>query len=141
MGLKDLKLPVDDVEVPGGGSFTVKGLSFMDMRTLFTKYAAEVTSFFDLIANGGTAKAMDVENAAAVAAAFIRQAPALAAETIALAAGEPDAFGTVLTLPFPVQIEALKKIGKLTFGTDGSAKKFFLTVSELMNTRGEAANP
>jgi len=139
MGLKDLKLPTAEVTVPDSGSFTVRGLSFVDLRTLFTKYSGEVAGFFDLLVRGKNEGTLDIEGAAATAAHFIQQAPALAAEAIALATGEDDAFEAALGLPFPVQVEALKKIGLLTFGSEGTAKKFLATVNTLM--KGRAENP
>jgi len=56
MGLKDLKLPTAEIEVPGSGSFTVRGLSFVDLRTLSLKYSAEITSVFELLAQGRNGK-------------------------------------------------------------------------------------
>ena len=132
MSLKSIKLRAEVIEVPGGDSFTVRGLSFTDISTLYTKYASEVAAVFDLFAKGQNGGQIDVEQAAALAATFIRQAPALAAETIALGAGEEDAFEVALTLPFPIQVEAIKKIGICTFGTEGTAKKFLTTVSQMV---------
>jgi hypothetical protein len=131
MGLKDLKLPTAEIEVPGSGSFTVRGLSFVDLRTLSLKYSDEISSLFELLAQGRSGN-VDVENAAALAAHLIQQAPAVAAEIIAIASGEDDAFEQALALPFPIQVEALKKIGLLTFATEDSAKKFVATVNSLL---------
>ena len=132
MGLKHLKLKAEPVELPDGESFTVRGLSFADISVLYAKYASEVSAFFDLMARGKAEGVVDVEGAAMLAADFIRKAPALAAEAIAIASGSPEDFEIALTLPFPVQIEALKKIGLCTFGSEGTAKKFLQTVKLLM---------
>ena len=140
MGLKDLKLPTAEVIVPDSGSFVVRGLSFVDLRVLFTKYSSEVSGFFDLMLQAKNEGNLDVENAAVAAAHFIQQAPAVAAEAIALATGEEDAFEIVLGLPFPVQVEALKKIGILTFGSDGAAKKFLQTVGTMMGSQTDNQN-
>ena len=49
------------------------------------------------------------------------------AEVIAIASGEDDVFEIVLGLPFPIQVDALTKIGKLTFASEDTAKKFLQT--------------
>lgn len=140
MSLKNIKLRTEEVEVPGGDTFTVQGLSFSDLSGLYTKYAMEVSAFFDLIKSGGT-EAVDIEQAATLAASLIHKAPALAAETIAIASGDADDFAIALQLPFPVQVEALKKIGLCTFGSEGTAKKFAQTVSALVKSPKKPTNP
>ena len=133
MGLKHLKRKVEKVEVSDDESFEVRALSFSDISVLYEKYATEVSGFFTLLTRGKDTTAVDVESAAMMAADFIRKAPALAAETIALACGgEEGDFEIAMTLPFPVQLDAIKKIGKCTFGSDGSGKKFYQTIQMLM---------
>lgn len=131
MSLKDLKVIKSEVQVPGGGSFAVRGLSFTDLQQLFMKYADDMNQFFDLIAAGKDSP-INVEDAGMAAATLLNRAPALAADIICLAADEPDAFETVLAMPFPVQTEALTTIGKATFGTEGGVKKFLQTASVLL---------
>lgn len=134
MGLKDLRLPTEPVEVPGGGAFAVRGLSLTDMRTLVTKYSSELAQLFNLFVNDGTTNEAKIGNAAATAAQFINESPAIAADVIAVASGEADVYEIVLTLPFPVQVDALTKIGKLTFASEDSAKKFLQTARSLIGT-------
>jgi len=135
MGLKDIKLPTAEVLVPGSGSFTVRGLSFVDMQSLYVKYASEMAAFFTVLAQGANSRAVEIENAAALAADVITKAPALAADIIAVATGEDDAFELALSLPVSVQIEALTKIGPLTFGSEGGTKKFLQTVNLLIKSQ------
>lgn len=133
MSLKDLQIPKSDVSLPDGSSFAVRGLSFVDMKTLFAKYGSDMTEFFDLLTASRDGD-LNVEDAGMLAATLLNQAPAMAAEAIAMAADEPDAFGTVLSLPFPVQTDALVVIGRMTFGTEGGVKKFLQTVSVLLGS-------
>lgn len=125
MGLKDLQLPRDTVEIPGGASFSVRGLSYVDLTQLLGKHGAVLSEFFQVIAGGDT-QAM-AEDFGLLAGRVVMEAPALAADVIALASDEPDAFEVVLRLPFPTQTEALSKIGKLTFATEEDVKKFLQT--------------
>ena len=141
MSLKNIKLRAEVIEVSDGESFTVRGLSFTDLSTLYTKYAQELSAIFELFAKGQQGGEVDIEAAASVAASFITKAPALAAEAIALAAGEEDAFDMALQLPFPVQVEAIKRIGICTFGTEGTAKKFMTTVSAMILSKTSQQNP
>jgi len=127
MGLKDLRLPTELVEVPGGGEFTVRGLSLTDMRALVTKYSTELAQLFELFSQDGSTDEARIGNAAATAARFINESPSIAAEVIAIASGEKDVFEIVLGLPFPIQVDALTKVGKLTFASEDSAKKFLQT--------------
>ena len=135
MGLKGRFIPTAEVQVPNGAPFTVRALSFVDLKILFTKYSTQMAAFFDVLAHGNNPATVDIENAAALAANLIQNAPALAAETIAIASGEDDAFEDALGLPFPTQIEALKHIATLTFGSEGTAKKFLQTVNTLLKGR------
>jgi hypothetical protein len=134
MGLKDLRLPTSRVDIPGEEEqfFEVRGLSFVDMRTLLVKHSSELSRLFDLVANGNGADPLSIASAAAAAGQFLNESPALAAEVIAMATGEEGVFEQVLMLPFPVQVDALTKIGKLTFATEDSAKKFLQTVRSLI---------
>lgn len=131
MGLKDLRLPTEPVEVPGGGEFTVRGLSFVDMKSLLVAHSAELSRLFDLVVAGNGNGEIALTNMTEAAAQFITEAPALAASVIALASDEEGVFEIVLNLPFPVQVDALTKIGKLTFATEDSAKKFLQTARSL----------
>lgn len=132
MGLKNLKLPTEQVEVPGGGEFAVRGLSFVDVKSLLVKHSSELARLFAVVNGDGTADVNSVSNAAAAAGQLINESPALAAEAIALASGEDDVFEIALSLPFPVQVDALTKIGKLTFASEDSAKKFLQTARSLI---------
>lgn len=140
MGLKDLRLPTSRVDIPGDEEqfFEVRGLSFVDAKALLVKHSSELARLFDLVANGNGADPLSVASAAASAGQFISEAPALAAEVIAMATGEEDVFEMALALPFPVQVDALTKIGKLTFATEDSAKKFLQTVRSLIGTFKES---
>lgn len=132
MGLKDLQLPREVVEIPGGGSFSVRGLSYVDLTHLLGKHGAVLSEFFQAVVNGGTT--VSAEDFGFMAGNLVMQAPAIAADVICLAADEPDAFETVLTLPFPTQTDALSKIGKLTFATEEDVKKFLQTAKTILGS-------
>lgn len=130
MGLKDLQVPQETVEIPGQGSITVRGLSYADLLNLMGRHGDTLANVFQLFADN--ASSVTAEDFTLMAGDVLLQAPALAADAICVAADEPDAFETALRLPFPLQTEILSKIGKLTFATEDDVKKFLKTVKSLM---------
>jgi hypothetical protein len=124
MALKHLKLPTAEVENPGG-NFTVRGLSFVDITALVGLHQAELSALFDQI-KVGEGK-LDIEDPSAMLSGLMAQAPEAAAQIIALAADEPDV-AIAVTLPFPVQLDALEKIVGMTFAAEGGAKKVLETI-------------
>lgn len=133
MGLKDLKLLRDTVEIPGGESFSVRGLSYADLTQLLGKHGEVLSEFFQAVVNGDVQAAP--EDFGVLAGNVVMRAPAMAADIICLAtdeADDPEAFGIALSLPFPKQTEALSKIGKLTFATEDDVKKFLLTAKAVL---------
>jgi hypothetical protein len=66
-------------------------------------------------------------------------APGVVASLIAAGADEPDV-SIAASLPFPVQVEALEQIGKLTFATEGAAKKVMETVIRMVKGATTAAS-
>lgn len=136
MSLKSYKPVTDTVELPGGHQLAVRGLTTNDLSALFSRYAGDIESVFRLLVDGKSKGSIAVDDASATVAQFINAAPAIAASVIACGAGDGDdaaAFEVALELPFPCQLDALLKIGKLTFGTEQSLKKFVATVSTMIN--------
>jgi hypothetical protein len=55
---------------------------------------------------------------------LVADAPAVAADIIALAAGEPEANQQARTLPFTLQVSMLNAIGRMTFEAGGGLGNF-----------------
>ena len=134
MSLKDLTLqfPEETIEF-AGGSFAVRGLGLSDIVLLVSFHREKLTELFSQYAgNGGDGKTIGAEMGLPMGLAFIQIAPTLAAHIIAHAEvrepGEPPAFEVSMRLPVDVQMEALEKILKLTFQTEGGPKKVLETV-------------
>lgn len=140
MGLKDLKLLRNTVEIPGGETFSVRGLSYVDLTHLLGKHGAVLSEFFQVVVSGN-AQAM-AEDFGTLAGNVVMQAPAMAADIICMATDEPDdpdAYAVALSLPFPAQTDALSKIGKLTFATEEDVKKFLLAAKAVLGTFTKAS--
>lgn len=114
-----------------GGSFQVKGLSLDDVAVLMKHHLDDLDNLLELYARD-VSNEFVVSATAQYAVSLIREAPALVANVIALAAEEPDRVDNARRLPIPVQVEALKAIGALTFEESGGAKKFFESLRDLV---------
>lgn len=128
MGLSNLRVPSDEVKVPGSGAFSVRGLNLQDIQYLVARHSGQMGQMFELFKSEDNL----IGNAAMVSTIFIDKAPAMAADVIALAADSPSDYEKVIKLPFPVQVDALSKIAHLTFTSEDSLKKFIATVRSAM---------
>lgn len=123
MGLSHLKLASETVVTPGGESFSVRGLSFVDISAVVRPYGPQLGSLFDGFKDG----TFSLDDPTALLSNLINRAPEAAALVIAVAADEEDV-ALAARLPFPVQLEALEKIAGLTFASEGGAKKVLETI-------------
>lgn len=130
MTLKSLVVATATVKT-SGGEFTVRGLSLTDILFLVSKHRAAMKALFDKFVKGQSDVAL--ESYSNLGAALIESAPDVAAEIIALAADEPEEIETVKRISFPAQIEALERIGDLTFAAEGSPKKVVETVIRVLS--------
>ena len=128
MSLKELTIPSAPVQTPGG-EFSVRGLSLDDLTYILQRHAVEVSQIVSTI----EAKKGEIGNdlLSEMAVGLIQSAPDVAAEVIAVAAGELDQVTKVRMLPFPVQLDAMEKIGNLTFEVYGGPKKVLEAVIRL----------
>jgi hypothetical protein len=127
MSLKDLKLPHEEVKVPGGDKFAVRGLSLADIMSIVRKHRATVSALFDRYAS-----VIEGQGVSEVGRELLEAAPDVAADVIAHASGDPDAADVAARLPFPVQLDAIEKIGRLTFEAEGGPKKVLETVIRVL---------
>jgi hypothetical protein len=113
-----------------GGSFTVRGLSLADLEALVRHHAAEMNSLASAISDQVGAVA-EAGGYARLCLNLIQDAPYIVADIISRAADEPDAVTNALKLPLAVSLDALQKIGDLTFQEIGGPKKFFEALASL----------
>lgn len=128
--LADIDLEYAEVDLPNGKSFSVRGISLLDASTLINAHGDEVQAFFMKYATDRGA--IKDQGVADVGLALLNTAPVLAAEVIAIAADAPDQATKVQKFPLGVQMEALEKIAKLSFDSEGGPKKFFEAVVRLL---------
>ena len=147
MTLRHIVKPTATVSLSDGQEFTVSGLSPNHVFGLYHRHRGELGNLYDAITGGER----DPESIASFAVTLFNNAPLLLAEIVALAAGgdpfderpiDPEnpngvtewqaELSAAAGLPFPVQVDALNKIGDLTFTSEMPPKKFLSVLLGLM---------
>lgn len=143
--LKDLQLPSDTVTMPNGERFAVRGLSVVDIAAIVRNRGPEVKALFARLtgASGGNdPTAINFEDMGELGASLFSIAPEIAVDIVAFGfdAGDPEGRAVAARLPFPIQLEAIEKVGKLTFEMEGGVKKVLEIVVRLFKgTRSAVA--
>ncbi len=119
------------VQIGPQNTMVVRGISLTDLAVLIREHMPDMDAVFDLFKSVDT---MKVEDLQPLILTVVTQAPGLAANVIALAAGEGDA-SDAAKLPMPVQVAALLDIGSLTFTEVGGVGKFTEMVAALLKTK------
>ncbi len=117
----------------------VRGLSLDDVAVLMNQHLGDLEKLFDLY-EGTVREDTKVLATAQFAIGLTRDAPALVANIIAMAADEPHAVNKARLLPMPVQVEAIKAIASLTFHEAGGAKNFLTSLTNLIAAVAPTAN-
>lgn len=129
MKLASYTPPSAEVPIGSGNSITVNGLSLESIEILVRTHLPDIEELFDLFVDGGNFGQDDIKR---LSITLATRAPGFTANVIALGAGEADATENAAKLPFPVQLQALSEIGRLTFAEVGGVKKFMETVAGLL---------
>lgn len=148
MGLRNLSFAEAKVQLPGGDSFTVRGVDPDMVVALYNRHRGELSVLFDNLTQ--QVKGENPGDVAMIAASAMSSAPVVMAELIALASGSkpsdtfvelPDGLtdwerdvAAARSLPFPVQVDALTKIAEQTFTTDMPVGKFAAVVIKAAGT-------
>lgn len=112
--------PTETIET-SGGNITVRGFSLDDLHTLIQRGHGE--SITPLIR--GDLNFADL----------VTDAPALAADVIALAADAPDAAAEIARLPIGVQTRVLTAVYRLTFGEFDMGNLFRLLAKTIVTAQ------
>lgn len=137
MSLEDYK-PEYRVFPLKGGSFSVKGLSLVEVTELIRQHMPDLEAVLDLAMQTMDGKAelteSDIGN---LVVTFAEQAPGLVANVIALAADAHTEKGiaAATSLAFPVQVEVLLAICTLTFDEVGGVKKAWGLIAGLLKNK------
>lgn len=131
MGLKDLRIPEEIVEVAPGSSFAVRGLTTDDIAFLVQRHGDAMTAEFDRFVELG--EDLEPQAIAGFIVPLIDKVPELISDGIACASDDtsPESLAVARRLPFPAQVDAIEKIVKLTFDVAGGPKKLVESVIRL----------
>lgn len=132
MGLKNYTPERHEIPLKNN-PFLVRGLSLEDISVLINRHLPDIEALFDLFTSGHDLSKLDDNAFKNLAASIVGQAPGFAANLIALAADEPDSAKQAAMLPAPVQINAVIKIGDLTFSEVGGIKKGMESIAALLS--------
>lgn len=145
MGLKSLGIAKATVKTPNG-EFDVRGLSLTDIMFLAREHLPVMEHAYDQLAGALPEEGLEEGSEEAVAAdlgkMLLEQAPTAAAEVIALASDDFDeeSVKIAMALPFSAQVDALQKIGKLTFASEDDVKKAVAAVTNMLRGATSALN-
>lgn len=114
-----------------GVSFAVRGLGLDDVSLLVRAHFDALENLFALY-QSATAGPEAGDPGARLILSFVQDAPALCAQIIAIAADEPDRADVIRKMPFPVLVDALLKIGRLTFEDVGGPANFMQALVGLL---------
>lgn len=131
MGLRDLQLPTETIDTPGG-SFTVRGLSFSDIMILVNSHGPQVAALYSTYVDGGDLNMQDFRKAIPE---LLNQAPRLIAQAIALASndGSQEAVDIAVQLPVNAQLDALDKLFRLTLTSEAELKKLLERLIDMIS--------
>lgn len=118
------------IVLAGDNHFFVRGLSLTDLAVLIREHMPDMDAVFELFQSLDTLKP---EELTPLILSVTSQAPGLAANVIALAAGEGDA-SDAERLPAPVQVQAILEIAHLTFTEVGGVGKAMEMIADLLKT-------
>lgn len=126
MTLRNITIPKREVPV-GSDTFTVSGVSADQVFGLYQRHRDDLSTLFDNLSGRTTGSEVlsSIEG-------IVTQFPIVIAEGIALASGSTvggehweEEVAIARSLPLPIQVDALMKIGELTFSPEMPPKKFF----------------
>ncbi len=114
-----------------GQVMRVRGLSTDDLGLLVRAHLDLVETIMQVVAQSAVGPDAGNQTARFILS-LAQDAPELAGQIIALAADEPDQGAAARKLPFPVTIDALQKIGRLTFEEAGGVEGFVNALAALV---------
>jgi hypothetical protein len=130
-------VPMKTVQVSDEEGFNVRGLNPLAVFNLYYRHSGELGELFTkFVTMAQTGAQPDGEDVGTILLSLLQSSPLIVAELIALAGGatpddEADWYASVAIakdLAFPVQADALEKIGALTFTSEMPAGKFLALV-------------
>lgn len=138
MGFSNVVIPREVVSISENSSFEVRGLSFDDVSRIVVKHAAVASGLFAQFmarveGQGDDLATIDLKS---IGKDLIGDAPAVVIDIILLAGDSENESDrkVVQSLPVPVQMDALNRIGRLTFTSEEALGKMLEMVIGTMDS-------
>lgn len=125
-GLRHLRIPQATIEIPGGDEFAVRGLSLPDVLSLAATHGPALAIIYETIKTRGAE--LTPADLHVLAKTLLEKFPQAAYDIVLMGAGSTPAtyqedLAALKSIPFPCAIEALGKIGEMTFVSEDMVKK------------------
>jgi hypothetical protein len=141
MGLRNIIIRRLPVTVDAEQEFEVRGLNAADLMGLVTDHGPTLATMFGKVMQASSKQErLDDDMTRTILTSLAGEAPEVLAAIIAFAADEYSADGidSARKLTFLVQMDALMKVFKLTFTTDGALEKFSPLLTQMILRAAEA---
>lgn len=122
--LSDIVIPTEEVDAGQGQTITVRGLSFLDVSTIFQDHAAVL----DKLYREHVVERQEMPPADQLAKALMTESPEVVHHIIAHANDEPESTDQVAKLSGVVQMNCLFAVAALTFRSEDEVKKLMEAV-------------
>lgn len=135
MSLRDIVVPTETFQV-GDVTVTVRGIGASDLGYILEKHRSSLSTI-------GTSLSEAHQSGSAPTEIMIRMAkelPDVAFTVVACGAGDRNAEDVVRVLPFPLVVQMLNTIGRLTFAQYGGLQGFIGQVISMARASTEAIN-
>lgn len=132
MALADYKAPKAEIACPGGVTFEVRALSLSDLSAIVRIHRDATEAIVEQLGRHAEV-GISVEVMVETVITMIAEAPPMMATVIAFASDEPDQIAQARDLPLAVSVDALNRVGELTFTDIASLKKTIASVKQLIS--------
>jgi len=124
MGLRNFVVRRTEIQLPGGDSFSVRGLGFSDVTRLVALYAPILTKLFSKVVEDVRLKTLQPEAIGQMVTEVLTETPEIAYMLIEIASDEPGtATTTIPHIGLIAQAEAITAIVELTLLSEAEVKK------------------
>lgn len=136
MGLRDLKFATTKISLDDEQFFEVRGISMTDLMAVVAVHGPQLSIMFSKLTeerNEELSFAIDNDATRKMLYSMSTEFPEVVAAAIALASDAYDEEGVRIArqLPFPVQVQAVEEIFKLTFRSEGEVKKLIESLTRM----------
>jgi len=134
MGLRNIVVRREDIVLPDGQTFKVRGLTSFDLFSAVGAYGPQMSMLFASLSDRKlTASRLTNDMVKSAIVECIKEFPDLLAYLVASASDDPspEAMATFRTIPAVSQVEAVETIFKLTLQSEGEVKKLVESLSRM----------